>query len=70
MEDNITHNILITGIAKGEEKEPEGENLCEKIMTKKVPNLERGKAMQVQEAQRVLIKMNPKRPIPRHYSKA
>ena len=70
MEDNITHNILITGIAKGEEKEQEVENLCEKIMTKKFPNLERGKAMQVQEAQRVLIKMNPKRPIPRHYSKA
>ena len=35
-------------------------------MTEKFPNLERGKTMQVQEAQRVPIKMNTKRPTPRH----
>ena len=35
-------------------------------MTEHSPNLERGKAMQVQEAQRVRIKMNLKRPTPRH----
>ena len=35
-------------------------------MTENCPNQERGKAMQVQEAQRVLIKMNLKRPTPRH----
>ena len=34
-------------------------------MTENFPNLERGKAMQVQEAQRVTIKINPKRPTPR-----
>ena len=35
-------------------------------MPKNFPNLERGKATHVQEAQRVPIKMNPKRPTPTH----
>ena len=35
-------------------------------MTGNFPNLERGKAMPFQEAQRVPIKRNPKRPIPTH----
>ena len=35
-------------------------------MTENSPNLERGKAMEVQEAQRVPNKMNSKRPTPRH----
>ena len=35
-------------------------------MTDNFPNLERGEAMQVQETKRILIKMNPKRPTPRH----
>ena len=35
-------------------------------MTENFLNLERGKTMQVQEAQRVPIKMNPKRPTLRH----
>ena len=35
-------------------------------MTDNLPNLERGKAIQVREAQRVPIKMNPKRPTLRH----
>ena len=37
-----------------------------KKMTENFPNLEMGKATQVQEVQRVPIKMNPKRPTPRH----
>ena len=41
------------------------ENLFEK-MTENFPNLERGKAMQVQEAQRIPNKLNPKRPTARH----
>ena len=36
------------------------------MMTESFPNLEREEALQVQEAQRVLIKMNPKRTTPRH----
>ena len=37
-----------------------------KIMTENFPNLEMGKAMQDGKAQRVPLKMNPKRPTPRH----
>ena len=36
------------------------------LMTENFHNLERGKAMQVQEAQRILIKMNSKRPTARY----
>ena len=35
-------------------------------MTENFLNLEKGKTMQVQEAHRVPIKMNPRRPTPRH----
>ena len=56
----------IIGISEKEEKEPRIENLFEKIMTEKFPNLVREKVTQVQEAQRVPTKMNPKRPTPRH----
>ena len=35
-------------------------------MTENFPNLVREVVMQVQETQRVPIKMNPKRPTPRH----
>ena len=60
------NNICITGIPESEEKEQEIETLFEKIMTENFPNLERGKATQVQEAQRVPIRMNPKQPTERH----
>ena len=42
------------------------ENMFEKIMTEIFPNLERGKEKQVQEVLRVPMKINPKRPTPRH----
>ena len=35
-------------------------------MRENFPNLVRERVMQVQKAQRVLIKKNPKRPTPRH----
>ena len=54
------------GIPKAEEKEQGIESLFEKIMTENFPNLVRGKVMQVQEAQRVPINMNPDIPTPRH----
>ena len=59
------NNICIIGIP-GEEKEQGIENLFEKIITENFLNLERGKAMQVQEAQRIPIRINPKRATPRH----
>ena len=59
------NDIRIIGIPEGEEKEQGIETLFEK-MTENFPNLDREKTMQVQEAQRVPIKMNPKRPTPIH----
>ena len=68
LQDNMKHNnIQIIGIPEGEEKEQGIETLFEK-MTENFPNLERGKTMQVQEAHKVPIKMNPKRPTPRYIS--
>ena len=60
LQDNMKHNnIWIIGIPEGEGKEQGIETRFEKIMTENFPKLE---TMQVQEAQRVPIKMNPKRP--------
>ena len=57
MKDNMKRNNMhIIGITEGEE---EGiGNLFEKVMREKVT--------QAQEAQRIQIKMNPKRPNPKH----
>ena len=58
------NNIRIIGISEGEEKEQGIEYMFEKIVTENFPNLLRGKVTQVHEAQRVPIKVNPKRPTP------
>ena len=60
----MKHSIHITGKLEREEKEEDIENLFEKIMTENCTNLERGKTMQVQEALKVSVKMNPKSPTP------
>ena len=54
------NNAQIMGIPEREVKDQKIENLFEKIMTENFPNMKRGKSMQVQEAQRVPIKMNPR----------
>ena len=59
-------NIHFIGMPEGEEKEQEIGNLFEKIMKENFPNLVKKINMQVQEAQRVPIKLDPKRPIPIH----
>ena len=65
--DNFKHtNIQIIGVLEGEEKEQEIENTLEKLMMKSFPNLAKEIDIQVQYAQRVPNKMNPKRPKPRH----
>ena len=46
----------------GTKREHEIENLCEKIMMENFLNLVMGMDMQVQEAQKVPNKMNPKKP--------
>ena len=42
------------------------ENLFEKVMLENFPNLMSKEATELQEAVRVPIKRNPKRPTPRH----
>ena len=54
------------GVPEGEEKEQQIGNLFEKIMTENFPNLVKEIGIQVQEAQRVPKKMNPKRPTSTH----
>ena len=51
------NNIRIIGIPEGEEKDQGIETMFGKIMTESFPNLERGKAMQVQETERVPTKV-------------
>ena len=60
-------NIQIIGVPEGEEEEQQIENLFEQIMKENFPNL--GKEIdfqEVQEAQRVPKKLDPRRNTPRH----
>ena len=57
----------IIGVPEGEEEEQEMENLFEQIMKENFPNLAKEIGFQeVQEAQRVPKKLNPRRNTPRH----
>ena len=60
------NNIHIIGIPEGEEEEQELESLHEKVIMENFPNLMTEEITQVPEAQRIPMKKNPKRPIPRH----
>ena len=51
---------------EGEEEKQEIENLFEKIMKENFPNLVKKIDIQVQEAQRVPNKLDPKKTTPRH----
>ena len=60
-------NIRIIGVPEGEEEEQEIENLFEQIMKENFPNLAKEIDLQeVQEAQRVPKKLDPRRNTPRH----
>ena len=60
-------NIQIIGVSEGEEEEQEIQNLLEKIMKENFPNLAKEIDFQeVQEAQRVPKKLDPRRNTPRH----
>ena len=60
-------NIRIIGVPEGEEEEQKTENLFEQIMKENVPNLAKETDFQeVQEAQRVPKKLDPRRNTPRH----
>ena len=59
-------NIWIVGVSEGQEKEQEMENLFEKIMKENFPNLEKEINLEVQEAQRVPKKLDPREHTTRH----
>ena len=60
-------NILIIGVPEGEEEEQKIENLFEQIMKENFPKMAKEIDFQeVQEAQRVPKKLDPRRNTPRH----
>jgi len=64
--DNIKRtNIWILGVPEEEQKKGY-EKIFEEIIAENFPNMEKEIANQVQEAQRVLYRVNPRRNTPRH----
>ena len=60
-------NIRIIGVPEGEEEEQKIENLFEQIMKENFPNMAKEIDFQeIQEAQRVPKKLDPRRHTPRH----
>ena len=65
--DNIKHtNIRVTGKPEGEESEKRTEKLFEELIAENIPNMGKESLTQIQEAQRVPYKINPRRNTPRH----
>ena len=65
--DNIKcTNIRIIGVPEEEEKKKGSEKIFEEIIVKNFPNMGKEIVNQVQEAQRVLYRINPKRNTQRH----
>ena len=65
--DNIkSTNIRIIGVPEEEEKKKGYENVFEEIIVENFPNMEKETVNQVQEAQRVPYRINPRRNMPRH----
>ena len=63
--DNIKRtNVRIIGVPEEEEKG--SDKIFEEIIVKNFPNMGKEIATQVQEAQRVPYRINPRRNIPRH----
>ena len=61
-DNNKRNNIHIIGVPEGEEREKGPEKIFEEIF----PNMGKEIATQVQEAQRVPYRINPRRNTPRH----
>ena len=65
--DHIKHiNIRIIGVSKEEEKKKQYEKIFEVIIVENFPNMEKEIVNQVQEAQRVPHRINPRKNMPRH----
>ena len=59
-------NIQIIGVPEEEEKKKGYEKFFEEIIVENFPNMEKEIANQVQEAQRVPYRINPRRNLPGH----
>ena len=59
-------NIRIIGVPEEEEKKKGYEKIFEEIIVENFPNMEKEIVNQVQEAQRVPYRKNPRRNTPRH----
>ena len=59
-------NIHIIGVPEGEEREKETEKTFQEIIAENFPNMGKESLTQIQEAQRVPYKINPRRNTPRH----
>ena len=65
--DNIKHtNIRIIGVPEEEEQKKGTEKIFEEIIAENSPNMGKEIVSQVQEAQRVPYRINPRRNLPRH----
>ena len=65
--DNIKHtNICTVGVPEGDEREKGPKEIFEEIIVENFPNMGKEIAIQVQEAQRVPGRINPRRNMPRH----
>ena len=65
--DNIKRtNIHIKGVPKRGDREKRPEKIFEAIITEKFPNMGKEMLTQVEEAQRIPYKVNPRRKIARH----
>ena len=65
--DNIKHtNIRIIGVPEEEEKKKGTEKILEEIIVENFPNMGKEIVNQVQEAQKVPYRINPRRNTPRH----
>ena len=65
--DNIKcTNIFIINVPEGEEKEKGPEEIFEEILAENFPNMGKKTVNQIQEAQRVSGRINPRRNTPRH----
>ena len=54
------------GVPEGEDREKGPEKIFEEIIIETFPNMGKEKATQVQEAQQVPYRINPRRNMPRH----
>ena len=62
----VSVNIRIIGVPEEEEKKKEYEKVFEEIVVENFPNTEKEIVSQVQEAQRVPYRINPRRNTPRN----